>query len=63
MNVDNATDFESFGFEYISKQIKKYIGNKKITKNIHRIQANDMWIYVDTFALDLLTLCKKVKVS
>ena len=42
MNVDNATDFESFGFEYISKEIKKYIGNKKITKNIHRIQANDM---------------------
>ena len=33
------TYFDSFGVEHIPKEIKKFIGNKNITKNIYRIQA------------------------
>ena len=33
--------FDSFGVEYIPKEIKKSIGNKNIITNIYRIQAYD----------------------
>ena len=33
--------FDSFGTDYISKEIKKFRGNKIITTNIYRIQAYD----------------------
>ena len=46
--------FDNFRVEHIQKQIKKFIGNKNIITNIYRI--------VDTFVLDLLTFCYKVKV-
>ena len=42
MNGDNLTYFENFDFEYILKEIIKFIGNKSITTNIYRIQANDL---------------------
>ena len=35
----DAVDFGSFGAEHIPKEIKKFIGNKKIITNIYRIQA------------------------
>ena len=38
---DNVAYFYSFGVEYISKEMKKLIGNKNIMINIYRIQAND----------------------
>ena len=38
---DNVTYFDSFGVEYISKEIRKLIGNKNITTTIYRIQAYD----------------------
>ena len=38
MNGDSVTYFDNFGVEYIPK---KFIGNKNITTNIYRIQAND----------------------
>ena len=38
---NNVSYFDSFGVEYISKEIKKFIGNKKIQTNIFRIQAYD----------------------
>ena len=41
VNCDNATYFESFGVEYIPKEIKEITGNKNITTNIYRTQAND----------------------
>ena len=41
MNVENATYFDSLGFERIQKKIRKFIGNKNITTNIYRIQAYD----------------------
>ena len=38
---NNVTYFDSFGVEYIPKEIKKFIGNKNIEANIFRIQAYD----------------------
>ena len=41
--LNNKSDayFDSFGVEYISKEIEKLIGNKNIIANIFRIQAYD----------------------
>ena len=33
--------FDSFGVEHIPNEIKKFIGNKNITANIFRVQANN----------------------
>ena len=33
--------FDSFWFEYIPKEIRKFIGNKNVIINIYRIQAYD----------------------
>ena len=41
VNGDNVTYFDSFGVEYIPKEIKKFISNKNIKTNIYRIKAND----------------------
>ena len=41
INDNNVTYFDSFGVEYIPKEIRKHIGNKNIITNIYRIQAND----------------------
>ena len=48
MNANNrrasydAKWFDSFGVEYIPKEIKKIIGNKNVITNIYRIQACDL---------------------
>ena len=39
MNAGNVTYFDSFGVEHISKEIRKFIGNKSIITNIYRMQA------------------------
>ena len=39
---NSVTYFDSFDVEYISKEIKKFIGNKNIQARIFRIQA--YWI-------------------
>ena len=41
VNAENVTYFDSFGVEHIQKEIKKFIGNKNITRNIYRIKAYD----------------------
>ena len=41
MNSNNVTYLDSFGIEYIPKEIKKIISNKNIITNIRRIQGND----------------------
>ena len=41
LDAENVTHFDNFGVEYIPKEIKKFIGNKNIIKNIYRIQAYD----------------------
>ena len=55
-NGDSVTYFDSFGVDYILKEIRKLIDNKNITANIYRIQENDS-IMRDAFVLDLLILC------
>ena len=40
MNAENATCFDSFGVEYIPKEIRKFIDRKNVKKkNIYRIKA------------------------
>ena len=39
---NDITYFDSFGVEHIPKEIKKFIGNKKIIANIFRIQSYDL---------------------
>ena len=60
--VDNnsITYFDSFGVEYIPKEIEAFIRNKNIKANIFRIQAYDSIFNI--FVSDLLVLCLKVKV-
>ena len=41
VNSNNITYFDSFGVEYILKEIKKFVRNKNITK-ICRIRAFDL---------------------
>ena len=40
VNTENVTYIDSFGVEYVPKEIRKFIGNKNIiTSNNYRIQA------------------------
>ena len=41
VNDDTVAYFDSFGVEYIPKEIKKFIGTKNIKANIYRIQVDD----------------------
>ena len=41
-NVEYVIYFDIFGVEHIPKEIKKFIGNKKIITNIYRILAYDL---------------------
>ena len=41
INGNNTIYFDSLGVEHIPKEIKKFIGNKNIVRNIYRIQAYD----------------------
>ena len=42
VNGDNVTCLDSFGVEYTQKKITKLTGNKYITINIFKKQANDL---------------------
>ena len=56
VNTDNATYFDSFGVDYISKEIKKFICNKNIVTNTYKIQAYDsiMCGYFCTVFIDFM---------
>ena len=41
MNNNEVTYFDSFGVEHIPKEIKKFVKNENIKRNIIRIQAYD----------------------
>ena len=41
VNDKTATYFDSFGIQHITKEIRKFIGNKNIMTNIYRVQAYD----------------------
>ena len=51
----DATYFDSFRFEHIPKEIKKFIGNKNIITNIE--YKHTIRYCADTFVLNLLILC------
>ena len=40
-NRNETVYFDSFGVEHFPKEINEFVGNKSITANIFRIQAND----------------------
>ena len=46
---NDVTYFDSFGVEYIPKEMKTFIGNKNMNTNIFRIQAYDSIICADIF--------------
>ena len=62
MYDDNVTCFDSFGTEYIPKEIKKFKGSKDITTNIHRIQENDS-VICGYFGITLINFMLKSKSS
>ena len=39
MNAEYVTYFNRFGVEHITKEVRKFIGNKNITTNVYRTQA------------------------
>ena len=39
VNAENLAYFDSFGVEYVPKEIRSFIGNKNVITNIYRIQA------------------------
>ena len=57
---NNATYFDSFGVQYIQKEIKKLMGNKNIITNIYRIQAYDL-IMLGYFCIGFINFMLKVK--
>ena len=60
VNGDNVTYFDSFGVEYIPKEIKKFIENKNIRTMIYRIQANDS-ILCGYFCINFINFMVKRK--
>ena len=41
----NVAYFETFGFEFIPKEVKKFISKKNIALNIYRIRAYNLLLY------------------
>ena len=60
VNCNNATDFDSFGVEHITEEIKKLIKNKNIIPNIYRIQAYDL-IMCGYFCIEFIDFMLKGK--
>ena len=60
VNSNNITYFDSFGVEYILKEIKKFVRNKNITK-ICRIRAFDL-IMCEYFCIGFIDFMLKGKI-
>ena len=60
MNAENVTYFDSFGVEYIPKEIRIFIGSKYITTNICRIQTYD-WVICEYFCIYFIDFMLKGK--
>ena len=60
INAKNLTYFDSFGVEYIPKEIRKFVGKKNITTNIYRIQAYDS-IMCGHFCIEFIDFMLKDK--
>ena len=57
----DAIYFDSFGVEHIPKEIKKFIGNKNIIKNIYIIKAFDL-ILCGYFCIGFIDFMLKDKI-
>ena len=57
----DAIYFDSFGVEHIPKEIKKFIGNKNIIKNIYIIKAFDL-ILCGYFCIGFIDFMLKGKI-
>ena len=57
----DAIYFDSLGVEHIPKEIKKFIGNKNIIKNIYIIQAFDL-ILCGYFCIGFIDFMLKDKI-
>ena len=62
VNGDNMTYFDSFGVEYIRKEVKRFIGNKNIAKNVHKRLARNsiMCRYFCTEFIDFMLKSKSL---
>ena len=60
VNNNNVTYFDSFGVEYIPKEIKAFIKNRNIKTNIFRIQAYDS-IICEYFCIGFINFIFKGK--
>ena len=62
VNVENLTYFDNFGVKYISKEIRKFIRNKNITKYIYSIKAfySVMCGYVCIGFIDFMLKCNSL---
>ena len=62
VNDNNGTYFDSFRVENITKEIKKFIGNKNIIANIYRIKAYDLIMcgYFCIGFIDFMLKCKNL---
>ena len=58
--IQEITYFDSFGVEHISKEIRRFIGNKNIISNSYRIQAYDS-IMCGYFCIGFIDFMLKVK--
>ena len=62
VNAENVTYIDSFRFEHIPREIRKFFGNKNIIINIYRIQAYDsMCKYFCTRFIDFIKFIKEYK--
>ena len=62
VNDNNGTYFDSFRVEHITKEVKKFIGNKNIIANIYRIKAYDLIMcgYFCIGFIDFMLKCKSL---
>ena len=61
-NRNEIVYFDSFGAEHVPEKIKKFVGNKNITANLFRVQANNsvMCGYFYTGFIDFMLAGKKL---
>ena len=62
VNPKNVTYFDIFAVEHIPKEIRKFVGNKNIIRNIYRIKAYDsiMCGYFSPGSIDFMLKGKSV---
>ena len=60
VNAKNATYFDSFAVEHVSKEIRKFIENKNVKTNVYKIQTYDT-IMCGYFCFEFINFMLKFK--